>query len=355
MALTADSGVASGLEAIRIRARADWRLARISRVQYRLDDSESHARAAVAACQKVLQMNARLVLGGVLRRQGKWDQSLQVYRGVLADSKRRAAEDPGSAQRQRELARNHGLLADMLSAAPGRSVEVRENVRSSIAISEKLAASDPQDKGAQSELAQALSLGAEALLQPEDQLEVERYLRRALPVFQSLLRREPDSGTYLLYTGLTEAELGDCLGHRNLNRESLQRIRNGLLLVAKLVARDPSDMTNRIELLKLKRVLARNLARAGEAQEALLLSTDVLAKAREVSGAQGSQTEIPMRELPRAYALLGMVHGQSGHRDESQRWYRMAVSEWDSLRDKGYSLRDAERDILEAKSGVLKR
>lgn len=370
-ALAKESGAAGSVEAVKIEARADWRLARILRVQYSLSEAEQHSRAAVAACAKAMRETkpgasldreleeihngARLVLGGVLRRQGKWDQSVAMYLSVLADNERRAAANPGSVQMARELARTHSLLADLLSLSPGREAEVHEHVTKAIAIAERLAAVDPQDKVAQSELGQYHSLAAEALTRPEDLPQVERSLRRALPIFKSLLQREPESGTFLLYAGLTEAELGDCMGGKRPAPESLQLVRNGVAQIQKLVNRDPRDTTNRIELLKLQRMLVRNLVRGGHAKEALELSNAILAQAREVSGEQGSQTELPMRELPRAYALLGSVYQQLGRPEESQNWYRMSLDQWDRLKAQGYELRDAEKDIRETRKAASLR
>ena len=353
--LAVDVGKEGGLEPIKIRARADWRLARIHRVQYRLDDAERHARAALAACVSAhapddreideIRAGTQFVLGGVLRRQGKWDESLRVYLEALADDKRRLALNPGSAQLQRDLARAHSIVADLLSQIPGQEAATRTHVREAIARGEKLAALDPHDKTAQSELAQYLSLGGEALTQPKDREEVERYLRRALPIFQTLLHGEPDSGTFLLYAALTEAELGDCIGKKQLTRESILPIRNGLKTIEHLVARDRANTTNVIELIKLQKLLANNLARAGEAGEAIALSQAVIATARRISGTEGSQTEVPKRELIRAYIAMGDIFARLGRRAESIRNYRVAVTEFDVLRAKGFILRDSEAEI----------
>ncbi len=360
--LANEVGSGGGIEALKIQARADWRLSRIHRVQYRLDDAERHARAAVAACLSAnapgdreideIRAGAQLVLGGVLRRQGKWDQSLRVYLEALDDNERRLQRNPGSAQLQRELARAHSVVADILSLVPGREAAARTHVREAIAIGERLAALDPLDKTAQSELAQYLSLAGEALRQPEYREEAEQSLRRALPIFQALLQREPDSSTFLLFTALTEAELGDCIGKRQLTAQSIQRVRNGLHTIERLVARDRANTTHVIELIKLQKLLANNLARAGEGAEAVALSQTVIATARRISGDAGSQTEIPKREVIRAFVAMGDVLAQLGRRAESIQNYRVAVAEFDSLRAKGFVLRESESEIAQARAFV---
>ncbi len=353
------------VETLKVQARAYWRVARAYRVQYRLQEAEEHARIAVTACEELLKQHgltqdreldeihsgARMVLAGVLRRQGKWEPSLELYRAVLSDIERRAAQNPGSAGLQRELARTHQIMGDMLSRLPGREQDTLQHARAAIAIAERLVAADPQDKTSLSELAQYLSSGHEALSGYETTHEEgEGYLRRALPIFLGLLEREPGSGNLMLYTALTEAELGDSMGRKGPSAESIRRIRSGLARLQTLLDREPGDLTTRIELFKLQRMLARNLARAGEAGEAMRVSKDLIDAARGLSEspASSAKSELPMRELPRAYAAMGEVC-RLLHRDgEARQAYQKAVDAWAALRGKGFTLPDAADEIARA-------
>ena len=142
-------------EAQLLKAWADWRLARLYRTQYLLQKAEEHGRRSVAVCEEMLQRGvrtremyeildgARMVLAGVLRRQGDWQQSMDLYQKVLDDTEQRAAENPSSAGLQRDLARTHDIVADMISRMPNSRKEVQEHVRRAITIAERLAAVDP--------------------------------------------------------------------------------------------------------------------------------------------------------------------------------------------------------------------
>ncbi len=354
-------GEAPNLEAVKIKARANWRLGRMYRTQYKLSDAERHASLALTACEQLvatgtqdreldeIYTGARLVLGGVYRRQGRWDLSFKTYSEGLAYSQKRADENPASVGMQRELALTHQILADMLSQVPGQAEAVRVHVRSSTAIAEKLAAPDPTDMAAQQDLGQALSLGAETLVLTGDFDESVRYLQRAVPIFQALLAREPDSGVFLLYAGLTEAELGDSLGHRNPDQGSIQRIRNGLALLEKVAAREPANTTHLIEVLKIKRMLASNLARASHEAEALHLSIEMIDTARRIAADPGSRTALPLRELPRALASMGDVQTILGRPGEARKWYASSAQEWDALRAAGHVMPDSEPEAIKVR------
>lgn len=362
LALAAARGGGNPVESLKIQARAYWRVARAYRVQYKLREAEQHARIAVAACEDLLRRGAgqdreldeihtgaRMVLAGVLRRQGNWKPSLALYQSVLTDIGKRAAANPGSVGLQRELARTHQIMGDMLSRIPGRRAEVLEHIRAAIAIAEKLVAADPQDKTALNELAQYLSSGSEALAGTEDRGEGEGYLRKALPIFLGLLEREPNSGNLILYTALTEAELGDSMARSApRNPEAIARIRSGWQRLRGLSEREPGDITARIEMFKLQRILTRRLAAAGQEAEAIRLSQDLIDQSRSLAETAAGKSELPLRELPRAYAAMGEVSRILGRESESRQWYRKASGEWTGLRAKGYALPDADDEIATA-------
>jgi tetratricopeptide (TPR) repeat protein len=348
-------------EAELLTAWANWRLARLYRMQYLLQKAKERGRRAVAGCEDMLQHGvrtkemyeilngARLVLAGVLRRQGNWRQSMDLYRKVLDDTERRAAEDPSSAGLQRDLARTHDIVADMIGRTPEQRKEAQLHVRRAIAIAERLAALDPWDKTAQSELGQYLSSGGETLTGPADWQESVTYLRRALPIFEKLLKDEPNSGVFQLYAALIEADLGERLAMRKPTPDSILWIRRGYAHMTKLVEREPGNTTQMVELLKIQRMLVHNLARMGQERESLSLAQDLIVKARSVAGQAGPRQEMLRRELPRAYAAMATTCRALGKREEARTWYRNAIAEWEAMLSAGLSSPETESEIGEAK------
>jgi len=348
-------------EAQLLKAWAKWRLARLYRTQYQLQKAEERGRGAVEVCEDMLRHGvrtkemyeildgARLVLAGVLRRQGQWQPGLDLYRKVLADSEERAAAEPSSAGLQRELAHHHALVSDMLTRIPGSRKEVQDHVRKSIAIAEKLAAVDPEDKTAQSELGQYLCDGGETLIDSGDWQEAVSYQRRALPIFQKLLKDEPGNGLFQLYAALTEAGIGEHLATKRATPDAIQWIRRGYADMAILVQRDPGNPTQFLELLKIQRMLIRTLARMGQERESLSLGQDLIEKARSVAPAGAAKQETLRRELPRAYASMADACRILGKRDEARKWYLDALTEWNAMIASGLASPDMNYEMAETK------
>jgi tetratricopeptide (TPR) repeat protein len=370
--LTAGASLAGGLgqaigwnsEAELVKAFAEWRLARLYRMQLRLPEAEVHSRAAIALGEEILRRGfrtkevyeivdgARLVLGAVQRRGAHWEESMETYQKVLADTQKRAQAEPGSAGLQRELAHCHQLLANIVIRVPGRDEnEVRLHVRSAIAIAERLAALDPWDKTAQGALAEYLSSGAEALYESQDRTEALSYSRRALPILETLLKSEPANSEIRLYAALTEADIGMSLGSGSPNRQSILWLRRGLSDVTRLVESDPKNTTNVLELIKVQQWLSMTLARAGREPEAVALAQDGIAKARSVAGEPGATPE-SWRELPRAYAAMADTYRALGKHNEARKWYRVALTEWEKMGCKGVYFPDSEQEIEDARKGA---
>jgi tetratricopeptide (TPR) repeat protein/tRNA A-37 threonylcarbamoyl transferase component Bud32 len=368
--ITAAARLASSLsnttypEAELVQAFADWHLARLDRQQNHLQDAEQRARAAIVTSEEIVRRGfrtkevfqiltgARNVLGSAQRRQGHWRESLETYQKVLADTEQRAQAEPASASLQRELARSHQILGDMVVRVPGHDEnQVRLHVRSAIAIAERMATLDPGDQLAQSELAQYLSSGAETLHQPEDANEALGYLRRALPILETLLKSEPGNGELRLYAALTEADMGQFGGHGSSERQSIAWLRKGLADLTKLVESDPANMTNQLELIKVQEWLALRLARGGQEPEAVALGREAISKARLLA-TDASATPESWRELPRAYAAMASICGTFGKHVEERTWYRDAAAEWEKILLKGLIFPDSEQEIEDAKRGA---
>jgi len=350
-------------EAELVKAFAAWRLGRLRRIQNRLPEAEQLARSAIATGEEVLRhgvrtkelyeilTGARNVLASALRRQGHYQESLEAYRKALADTEQRAEAEPGSASLQRELARSHQILGDMVVGMPGHDEsQVRFHVRSALAIAERLAALDPRDKTAQFELAQYLSTGAETLRQPEDSKEALSYLHRALPILETLLKSEPGNNDLRLYAALTEADLGRIPSRGNSQAESILWLQRGMADLTSLVARDPANTTNLLESIKVQEWLSLSLARAGREREALALAQDAIGKTRSLADDSGATMET-WRELPRAYAAMAAACGALGKHGEARKWYRAATVEWDKMAAKGLYSPDSEAEIADARKG----
>ena len=348
-------------EADLVAAFGNARLARQFRMQYLLPQAEERARRAIVTCEGILQRgfqtkevyqiltSARNVLGAVQRRQGHWQESLATYQEVLTETERRALAEPASVSIQRQMARSHLILADMVIRMPGHDETlVRFHVRRAIALSQRLAELDPWDKTAQNELAQCLSGGADLLRRPEDAREARGYLRRALPILETLLQSEPGGHELQLYAALTEAEMGEFLGRNGSRQQSIIWLRRGLLHLGALVESDRTNVTNLMELIKVQEWLSLSLAHGGKRVEALAAVQDAVLNAKLLAG-QPQVTAETWSALPRAYAAMGATCDVLGQKAEAQEWYRAATIEWEKMISKGLHPPD-EHEVEVAKT-----
>lgn len=344
-----------------VKAFASWRIARLRRFQNRLSEAEHEARASIAISEEVLRRGfrnkeayealtgARNVLGGVERRQGRWKESMETYQKVLESLEQRAREEPGSGSLQRELARSHQILGDMVTRLPSHDEnQVRLHVREAIAISDRLVALDPGDRTAQTNLAEYLSSAAETLHDPKDSKEALSDLRRALPILEGLLKTEPGDTDLRLYYGLAETDMGQFLARSGSGPDSILWFRRGLADLRQLVERDPGNAVSLYEFITAEERLSLILARAGQRDEALSLGEDAIAKARPLAAGEGATLE-SARELPRAFSAMGATCTVLGKSADARTWYRAATSEWDKLRAKGLYAPDDQVDIAEAR------
>jgi tetratricopeptide (TPR) repeat protein len=248
---------------------------------------------------------------------------------------------------QRNLSRAHLIVGDMLSRLEGNRSEVEMHVRQAIEISTRLSSLDPWNKTAQNDLGQILSSGAEMLSEVGDREEALRQLRVALPIFDALLKEEPNSGAYHLYAGLSKADIGN---NMQANAEATAWIRRGLEELEKLVEREPENLTVYLEVLKVRAMLARNLAARKQEQESLSVARDLIARAREVAGKSGP-TEV-RQELPKAYIVMAKSCGLLGKREEALKWYQSASDAWEGLLAGGLQSIETRQELAGAKKAA---
>lgn len=352
-------------EALRIYTRANWRMARIYRIQYKLTDAEKFARDAIDPIVALgpkgeadhelaeILLGARLVLAGVLRRQGHFQESLEHYLFNVGQAERRANAEPDATTPLRDLARAHLLAADMLTRVPQRDARlVRHHLGESIAIAERLAAADPHDRQLQSDLGSYLSTWAEDITGPGELSGSIANAKRALAIFERLLKEEPQNGQYLLYAALAEADLGHLMGMQNPSEASTFHLRNGVRTMEKLVRESSDDITNWMELLKVRRMLAYNLAVRGFGDEAIRLVYQQVQDSRTVVRRASASAEYPKREVARAFAAVGRVYELLHRTDEAREGYRQALAAWAAWRKEGFRMPDAEDEAQKVRSAL---
>jgi tetratricopeptide (TPR) repeat protein len=124
-------------------------------------------------------------LGDVLVAQGKLDEALKSYRDSLAIRERLAASDRSNTGWQRDLSLSYIRVGDVL-VAQGKLDEALKSYRDSLAIAERLAASDRSNTGWQRDLAVSYGRIGNILVAQGKLDEALKSYRDSLAIFERL-------------------------------------------------------------------------------------------------------------------------------------------------------------------------
>src|SRR4051794_5305944 len=143
-----------------------------------------------AGWQRVLLVSYSKV-GDVQVAQGDLSGALASYRDLLAIAARLAQSDPGNAGWQRDLSVSYNKVGDV-QVAQGDLSGALASYRDSLAIMERLAQSDAGNAGWQRDLAISNERLGDIYLRQQNGTEAKRAFERALDIYLSLARRNPD-------------------------------------------------------------------------------------------------------------------------------------------------------------------
>ena len=174
----------------------------------------------------------------VLRLDKKYPEGVAESRKALAISEQLAARDPNNSDFQRFLVADNGSLCESLAYA-GSFSEVRGFCQKAIAINEEMAKSDKNNVQASADLANSNMTTGLALYLMHSPQEALAFERRADTIYQDVAVRDPDSlsngvdhAVSLIYAGRSEADL-----HRpELARKDLEQAQG---MLEHLVKRSP--------------------------------------------------------------------------------------------------------------------
>ena len=176
----------------------------------------------------------------VLRYDRKFSEGAAESRKALAISERLAARDPNNSEYQRFLIVDDQNLCECLSYA-GVSSEVPGLCQKAISINEAMVQSDKSNVQASADLANSNMTTGLALYLIHSPREALVFERRADAMYREVAERDPDSqanaidhAVALLYAGRTEAEL-------HLADQARKDIEQAQAIVQKLVASSPKQ------------------------------------------------------------------------------------------------------------------
>jgi tetratricopeptide (TPR) repeat protein len=296
---------------------ADGKVADASRLWLRA--AEVNARAGAPA-------EARLA------RTGKYVIRALMYRGDLEAAESTAIEgmrmreavaaaQPANTAVRRDLANSYGDLAYVYFHPSFLSFDDRPAAarlqEKALAITRRLAAADPNNATARSDL-YITEVDYSASLAQSSPFGAIRYARESLAIAHgSPLVISPDGGLF---------QLADGLRHLGRYPEAVESLRAAIASRQQLFRQDPEHFTVRQQLLRGAIAMAGLLLDSGDSTGALEQSRQAVALAEELSAAIPTNL-LARRDLADAYEALGRSNARRD-RAEARRWYQKSLDVW---------------------------
>jgi tetratricopeptide (TPR) repeat protein len=182
-------------------------------------------------------------LGDMLHAQGNLVGALRAYGESLAISERLAALDPSNAQWQRDLSKyieKIVRIGNTLLAQGDLSGALRA-FRESLAISERLAVSDPSNAQLQLQLSFSKNGIGDILRAQGDLAGALRAYRESLDISERLTASDPSNAQLQQLLSMSHGMIGDILGAQGDLSGAMRAHRESLKISERLAASDPSN------------------------------------------------------------------------------------------------------------------
>ena len=179
-------------------------------------------------------------LGNVLVAQGDLAGALTVYRAGMTISERLAASDPNNAQWQRDLSVSHNNLGDVL-VAQGDLAGALTVYRAGMTIIARLAASDPGNAEWQRDLSVSHDRLGNVLVAQCDLAGALTAYRAGMTIRARLAASNPGNAEWQRDLSVSHNKLGDVLVAQGDLAGALTVCRAGMTIAERLAASDPGN------------------------------------------------------------------------------------------------------------------
>jgi tetratricopeptide (TPR) repeat protein len=217
----------------------------------------------VSRCAQALSLQK--IAECLVRNDASEDALVHLERstGILEDV---VARDRSAIEPQTHLAQNY-LDAGVILATidPGRAIAM---LRKSLALRERIAASDPGDMTMQREIAVACSLLGEALHRFERDAEAREAYRRAVAILRSVAASDPENLRWRHDLSIGCRRLGEAERLARQHDDASTFLRAATQLGETLVEADPANPGWRESLAASYGALSRVLRELGRVEEA---------------------------------------------------------------------------------------
>jgi len=218
----------------------------------RLPDAGILARTAVACSQRLAADDpgnadrqrdlsvSQDNIGNVLSAQGDLTGALTAFRASLEICQRLAADDPGNADRQRDLSVSRNNIGDVLSAQEDLTGALAA-YRASHEIFKRLAADDPGNADWQRDLSVSQEKIGDVLSAQGDLTAALAARRASHEIFGRLAADDPENADWQSDLSVSQEKIGDLLSAQGNLTAALVAYRASLEIRQRLAGDDPGN------------------------------------------------------------------------------------------------------------------
>ena len=282
-------------------------------------------------------------LGDVMEQKGDIAECLKNYRHSLAIFEQLSAEQPDERAVLDELARAYATLGDGL----GRTAATAERLRlykEALAIRQRLLKEDPSD--ATQQRGAAVAFMKVAAVPGAAKEEAVDHMNRAIAMLEVLAAAEPDNARARSEVAYAHYQLGRILNDAGDHSAALSSRQRALEMRLQLAAQDPKNQQARFHLATAHGELMESYTNSGAPQEALdhgHKSLDLLAELTT----SDPKNAVYRRNLGLCYERIAAAYALAARDDSAPRqqrharlgeardWYRKAHDVFTELRDRG--------------------
>jgi tetratricopeptide (TPR) repeat protein/pimeloyl-ACP methyl ester carboxylesterase len=263
-------------------------------------------------------------LGDVLVAQGKLDEALKSHQDSLAIAERVAASDRSNTGWQRDLSVSSGSVDNVL-VAQGKLDEALKSYQDSLAIAERVAASDRSNTGWQRDLSVSYDSIGNVLVAQGKLDEALTSYRDSLAIRERLAASDRSNTGWQRDLSVSYNSVGNVLVAQGKLDEALKSYQDSLAIRERLAASDRSNTDWQRDLSESYNSIGDVLVAQGKLDEALKSHRDSLAIRERLAASDRSNTGW-QRDLSVSYNSVGDVLVAQGKLDEALKSYRDSLA-----------------------------
>jgi tetratricopeptide (TPR) repeat protein len=277
-------------------------------------------------------------IGDVLVAQGALPDALNSFRKSLAIMDRLTKASPSNTGWQRDLAVSYNKVGDVLVAQGALPVALK-SFRDGLAIIDRLAKADAGNTVWQRDLSVSYNKIGDVLVAQDMLPEALKSFRDSLAIRDGLAKADPDNAGWQRDLSVSYNKVGDMLAGQRALPEALKSFRDSLAIVDRLAKADPSNAGWQRDLSVSYDRIGEVLLAQGELSEALKSFRDSLAIAERLAKADPSNA-LWQTDIVASNAKLALAG------DDSESRWKFVVKVLRRLKAEGKITFQQEKDWL---------